>query len=215
MKKQLLCAAPLAFMFSVGHANDSTPQMHPLEAACIEYEMSGQMQNGTMTRCHRDYGYETYEIQNVTMGMAGFTQTTNQHSITVGDTIYTINLDTNAGTQTTNPLYAQLSSAMENSSPEEMSETFLSAMGFTPTGQTKTIAGESCTVYNSSMMGTGCFTDTGLMLEQTIMGNTTVATSVTIGDGGDDANYTLYQNVPITEGPDIGNIMDMMNSGNN
>ncbi len=37
------------------------------------------------------------------------------------------------------------------------------------------------------------------------MGNTQVAVGVFIGDGGDDANYTLYQNVQITDGPDLSN----------
>ncbi len=50
-----------------------------------------------------------------------------------------------------------------------------------------------------------CLTDDGLMLEQSFMGNNQVAVSVSIGDGGDDANYTLYQNVQITDGPDLSN----------
>ena len=29
------------------------------------------------------------------------------------------------------------------------------------------------------------------------------------GDGGDDENYTLYQNVPITDGPDLSNGLDI------
>ena len=37
------------------------------------------------------------------------------------------------------------------------------------------------------------------------MGNTQTALSVSYGDGGDIANYTLYQDVPITEGPDLSN----------
>ena len=68
------------------------------------------------------------------------TQTQNQHTITIGDTIYAIDLQTNTGTKTTNPMYAGLASAMENSTPEEMSATFIASMGFSPTGESKTIA---------------------------------------------------------------------------
>ncbi len=185
-------------------ANDGTPKLHPVDEACVEYEMSGQMQNGTTVRCHRDFGYEQYEIQNVSVGIMGMTQTTNSHNITIGDTIYAINLDTNTGTQTTNPMYQSFADALQNSSPEEMSATFLNAMGMTPTGSSQTIAGVSCDNYSSANMGTACFTSDGLMLEQSFMGSTTRATSVAYA-AGDDANYTLYQNVPITQGPDLSN----------
>ncbi len=48
------------------------------------------------------------------------------------------------------------------------------------------------------------------------MGNTQTAVSVSIGDGGDDANYTLYQTVPITDGPDLSNMpnwQDLLDQG--
>lgn len=184
---------------------DSTPQLHPVEAACVEYELTGQMMNGTSTRCHRDYAYEAYEIQNMEVGFGGFNQTQNQHNITIGDTIYAIDLQTNTGTKTTNPMYAGIVDAMQNSSAEELSATYMSNMGFTPNGQSKTIADTECNVYSSMQLGTVCMTDDGLMLEQDFMGNKQIAVSVSIGDGGDDENYTLYQNVPITEGPDLSN----------
>ncbi len=198
-------AALLAASLSPVIANDATPKLHPVEAVCITYEMTGQMMNGGSTRCHRDFAYEQYEIQNTTVGFAGMTQSQNQHTITIGDTIYAINLATNTGTQTQNPMYAGLVAALEDKTPEEMSAAFLDAMGFTATTVTKTIADLLCTVYTSMQMGSACLTEDGLMLEQEFMGNVTTATSVSIGDGGDDANYTLYQNVPITEGPDLSN----------
>lgn len=43
------------------------------------------------------------------------------------------------------------------------------------------------------------------MLEQEFMGTGQIAESVSTGDGGADANYTLYQTVPITQGPDLSN----------
>ena len=101
-------------------ANDTTPVLHPTDEACITYDHSGQMQSGTSTRCHRDYAYETYEIQNLTMGFGGFTQAQNQHNITIGEWIYAINLDTNTGTKTENPMYNGMVSALDDTSPAEM-----------------------------------------------------------------------------------------------
>lgn len=184
------------------------PKLHPTEAACVTYEMSGQMQNGSITRCHREYGYKQYEIQNITIGIAGFTQTQNSHNITIGDTIYAIDLENNSGTKTTNPMYQNLTSAMEDNDAEEMSDAFISAMGYSPTGETKTIADNECTVYDSGQAGTICLTAGGLMLEQIILGNATTAVDVAIGDGGDNANYTLYEQVTITDGPDLSNLFN-------
>lgn len=208
----VLIAAPVAYSL----ADDDTPMLSLIEAVCVDYEMSGDMQTGTTTRCHRDYGYEQYEIQNITIGFGGFSQTQNQHNITIGNTIYVIDLSTNTGTQTVNPMYDELVAAMQDSDPSEMNDTFMNAMGFTPTGATRTIADTTCNVYSSGMMGTMCMTEDGLLLEQEVMGNTMTATNVSIGEGGSDANYTLYQNVPITQGPDLSNmpsLQDLMNQG--
>ena len=193
---------------------DETPKLHPLEAACIDYEMTGQMMNGTTTRCHRNYAYEQYEIQDAKVGFGNFTQSQKQHNITIGDTIYAIDLSSNKGTKTKNPMYDSIASSLENQSAEEMGAAFVSAMGFTPTDAEKTIADTVCKVYNAQQMGTVCLTDDGLMLEQSFMGNITTATNVVVGDGGADANYTLYQNVTITDGPDLSNgfnLQDLMN----
>jgi len=197
-------------------ADDVMPKLHPVEAACVDYVMSGQMQEGTTKRCHRNFAYEQFEIQNLSIGFGGFSQSQNQHNITIGNTIYAIDLNTVKGTKTINPMYDQLVAALQDTDPDDMADTFIAAMGLTATGATKTIADTTCNVYNSSMMGTICLMDNGLLLEQSIMGNTQTAVNVSIGDGGEDANYTLYQTVPITDGPDLSNmpsLQDLMNMG--
>lgn len=188
------------------------PKLHPVEAMCITYEMSGQMQNGSQVTCHRDFGYEKYEISNITIGIAGFTQTQNTHNITVGDTIYAIDLSNNTGTKTTNPMYADTVSAMEGKDPDEMTQAFISGMGFQATGNSKNIAGYDCQLY-TGQLGSVCLTDQGIMLEQALAGNTTTATQVDLGNSGDDSNYTLYENVTISQGPDLSNfnLQDLMN----
>ncbi len=205
----ILLVAGTLMAISGQSAAQSTPQLHPVEAACVEFQATGPMMNGTTTRCHRDYAYEAYEIQHMQVGFGGMTQSQDQHNITIGNMIYSINLQTNTGTQTVNPLYDGLVNSMANSDSDDMTAAFLTAMGFSPNGQSKNIADTDCNVYNSAQMGMVCLTDDGLMLEQDFMGNRQVALSVSYGDGGDDENYTLYQNVPITDGPDLSNGIDI------
>lgn len=198
-------AASSVSMNAAAAPSNGTPRLHPVKEVCIRYEMTGQMMNGDTTRCHRKYAYEQYEIQNTTIGVAGLTQTQNQHTITIGDTIYAIDLQAGTGTKTANPMYAGLVSALDKSTPEQMAETFIASMGFTPNGQSKVVAGQDCAVHTAAQMGAVCLTDDGLMLEQNFMGNVQSAVSVSRGDGGADENYTLYETVPITEGPDLSN----------
>ena len=122
MRTLIFCSAlsVLAAFSARSSADDSTPILHPVEAACIEYEMSGQMQQGTSTRCHRDFAYEQYEIQNISIGFGGFSQSQNKHNINIGNTIYSIDLDTNTGTQTINPMYDGIVSAMQDTDPADM-----------------------------------------------------------------------------------------------
>jgi len=186
---------------AISAADDSTPKLHPIEAVCIEYDMSGQMQQGKSRQCHRDYAYEQFIIQESKVSFGGFSQAQNTHNIVIGDTIYAIDLSTNTGTKMVNPMYDGIVNAMQDSNAEDMAEVFITAMGFVATGSSKTIAGAQCQIYSSDTIGTMCITDDGLMLEQSVMGNTQIATNVTIGDSGDDADYLLYQSVPITDAP--------------
>lgn len=215
--KQISCFTAIIITLTItaaAQAGDKSVKLHPVKAACIDYEMSGQIMNGTTKRCHRDYAHEVFEIQKLKMGIAGFTQSQNQHNITIGDIIYSINLSTNSGTKTKNPMYDSLVSSMKGKSAKEMSNAFVAGMGYSPTGATKKIADHNCNVFNSAQMGNVCLTEDGLMLEQNFMGNTTKAVNVAVGEAGDDANYTLYKKVPISEGPDLSNmpnLQDIMN----
>ena len=212
-----LLAAATSISLSA-QADPATPMLHPVEKACITYQLNGQMQSGTVTKCHRDYGYEAFEIQDIQIGMGSFSQSQKSHTITIGDTIYSIDLAANTATQTTNPMYQGLVNSLQNSSPEDMGQAFLSAMNMSPTGQTKTVAGEECSVYSSQMMGTACFTSDWLLVEQDVMGMGQIATSLDRSSGGADANYTLYQTVTVSDGPDLSNLpgglADILGQGN-
>ena len=66
------------------------PKLHPIEALCVTYEMSGQMMEGDSVQCHRHYANESYQIQNTTIKIPGMTQTQSQTTVTIGPDIYAI-----------------------------------------------------------------------------------------------------------------------------
>ena len=190
--------------------SDGTPKLQPVRQACITYEMTGQLQSGTTIRCHRKHGYESYEIQDTTIGFAGVTQQQNTHNITIGDTIYMINLTDNSATKMLNPMYESVVKSVTEGGSENAGQAFLTAMGFAPTSESKTIAGEKCDVYDSSMAGQACFTSDYLMLEMTIMGMGQIATEIDRSSGGPDENYSLFEGMEITDGPDLATLMGDM-----
>ena len=200
----LSLAVGAAFTLPAAAASPDTPKLHPVEAVCIDYEQSGQMQSGTSTKCHRDFGYEQYEISELTIAMAGFSQSQSTFTVTIGDTIYAIDTDANTATQTVNPMYQGLADAVDTSGSAAVSNAFLSAMGMTPTDQTQTVIGLTCNVYSSSMMGSACFTDDGLLLQQSVMGTEVTATSVSYDEGVTE-NYRRHESAAITQGPDLSN----------
>ena len=215
--KTLAFALGTALTVPAALANPDTPMLHPVEAVCIDYEQSGQMQSGTSTRCHRDFGYEQYEISELTIGLGAFSQSQSTFTVTIGDTIYAIDTDANTATQTVNPMYQGLANAVDQSGSDTVSDAFLNAMGLTPTGQTQTVVGLTCNVYSSSMMGTACLTDDGLMLAQNVMGNQVTATAVTYDEGVSE-NYRRHESATITQGPDLSNglggLTDFLGQGN-
>ncbi len=200
----LSLALGAAFALPVAAANPDTPRLHPVDAVCIDYEHSGQMQSGTSTKCHREYGYEQYEISELTIGMAGFSQSQSTFTVIIGDTVYAIDTTANTATQTVNPMYQGIADAVDQAGSDSVSDAFLNAMGMTPTGQTQTVVGLTCNVYSSSMMGSACFTDDGLMLQQNVMGMQVTATAVAYDEGVSE-NYRRHETATITQGPDLSN----------
>ncbi len=212
MKKTVLAiCVPALFMASCGSGSaagtggDPVVKFHPLEQFCVTYEHGGMM-SGTSEMCIRNWGAETYTIENFTISIAGFSQSQNSHKITIGDQIYAIDPATMTGTVTTNPMYEGIS----NADPEAITATVMEGLGMTDSGEDKTVAGYSCNVLTGDMGISGCFTDDMVMLEMDAMGATQTATSVDLDSGGDDANYNLWQQATITDGPDVGAILEQL-----
>ncbi|MDG2002262.1 MAG: hypothetical protein P8J20_02930 [Novosphingobium sp.] len=188
---------------SDGGGDDVAVKFHPLEKFCIEYENTGLM-SGKSIHCQRKWGAESYAIEDTKIEVGGMTQQQKSHNITIGDMIYAINPETMTGTKTKNPLFEQLA----KSNPEELAKSIMASMQLEDTGEDKQVAGESCNVLKSPMGIGGCYTDTMVALEVSAMGLNRVATSVDLDSGGDDANYSLHEQAEITDGPDIGAILN-------
>ena len=108
--------------------------LHPLEAYWIKYTQEGMMQNGEIIQQCRNWCNEMAETTKVTMSMGGFSQATNQKTITIQDTIYSIDLDKGTVTETTNPMYDSLVRSLQDSGndPKAMMRAWLKALGFQP-----------------------------------------------------------------------------------
>ena len=171
----------------------------PAEATgqCITYEQTGSM-SGQVIECGQDLA-TTYSIETLEMSMLGITQSQNRHVIRRNGEIISWDLDTLMGTRTDDPM-----AGVVNGDPEEVAATFISAMGFSPTGDTKSIVGETCKVYTSAQMGQVCLTEDLLLLEQTFGGVgpasfTRTATALDRSSSGDPANYEVPDNVTIQQ----------------
>lgn len=209
MMKLKWCLAGTALLVHVP-AVQAADRLHPVEQLCVEYEHSGMM-SGTSTECHRNWGHERYTVEDLSMSMMGMTQRQNQHTVYIGDQIYSWDRDTLQGTVTTNPMYDDMVAASD-SEVEDLTSDMIAAMGYQATGETHTIAGEGCTIWRSAQLGTACFTSDGIMLEQSMsqMGMGSMdrrAVAVHRGEAGEAANYEVPDEVTISTGPDLGQIL--------
>ncbi|MEM8919555.1 MAG: hypothetical protein AAGE37_11930 [Pseudomonadota bacterium] len=182
-----------------------TLKLHPLKQYCVEYKHEGTL-SGTSKQCIRNWGTESFTIENLKIGFGGITQDQNTHKIVIGKKVYNIDPEKMTGTVTDNPFYDTLSQA----DPEQLSQSMLNAMQLVDTGEDKQVAGAMCNIMQSSQVGSACFTDDMVMLEQDVMGVRQVATSVDLSSGGSDSDYRLYEKATITEGPDVGAILESL-----
>lgn len=186
----------------------SSVKLHPLKQFCVNYKMTGKMIKGTSEECSDNYGNKRYEIEHSKVGFGGFSQKQNTHKIYDGDKIKVIDLDKNTVTIATNPAYDDIKESMKNADPKDVSASFIAAIGFIPTDKHKTIAEHDCLVYESPQIGKMCMTPDGVILEQKAMGVGKIATAVSLNSSGDPANYTADKNLPVTEAPDVGSILE-------
>ncbi|MGD2132116.1 MAG: hypothetical protein PVI23_04940 [Maricaulaceae bacterium] len=184
---------------ALGVAALSACSADPAEAAgqCITYEQTGGL-SGQVIECGTNLA-TTYTIETLELNMLGVTQSQNRHTIRKNGEIISWDLDTLQGTRTDDPM-----ADVVDGDPEEVAQAFISAMGFSPTGETKSIVGETCEVYASAQMGQACLTPDLLLLEQVLEGMgpasfTRTAVALDRSSSGDPANYEVPDNVTIQQ----------------
>lgn len=190
--------------------------LHPLEEFTITYAHEGMMSGESTQQC-RNWCNEMVTTENLVTSMMGISQTTSQKTNIVRDKIYNQNLSTGAVTVTTNPMYQSMVNAWEqNPDPMAFAESWLNALGYQPTGNSRTIAGETCNDYSSpQLMGsTACITDDGLTLRMEMsmgpqMSSTQTATEVNRNDPGDASAYDIPEGAQPVTIPGVGNNVDM------
>lgn len=181
----------------VAAAKAADVRFYPIEAFTIVYAHQG-MQSGTTTVHTRDYGRLRAEWRELTMSFAGIVQQQKERVVIDGPSVTTIDLKTNTATRIKNPMYDNILAGMERYGGDgvETGKAFMRGMGGVETGESKTIAGEVCAVWQIPQLSqTHCITEDGLALEiaSAMMGMqmSQVATEVRRGDGGADEAFSL------------------------
>jgi len=198
---------------AAGAAASADERFYGQERFTVVMSHTGR-QTGTTTTHVRDWGRSRAELADTTISVAGMTQRTHNRVVYEGARVITINLDTNAATAITNPLYDQVIAGMRGRTGVEFGQEIMTQMGGRPTGERGAFAGHDCDYWELPSLGARtCVTPWGatlhlvssfggISLEQT-------ATEVRIGDGGPDEAFA-YDAAAVTEGPDLGAMMEKM-----
>lgn len=195
--------AALAALIAIGATGAAapTPRLHPVKAFTIDYTWRGAI-SGSETEHSDAHGYRRSTITKTEMRMAGQVIRTNTRAYSIGETIVTIDYARGTASRARNPIYARIVERTRTQRIENLADALIRAMGYQPTGASKTIAGERCAVWKGPT-GTTCFTSDALTLETTqMMGPvqaTRVATRIRRNDPGPDSAYQADPRYPITE----------------
>ncbi len=127
--------------------NSSKIKWVDIKKVCIEYEVTG-MGKGTQKVYIGDWGNEHLTILDVVMEMGPMKQRTHTATYLKGDKIYTIDLETNKGIVTENPMR----SATNEKQTKQVGEEFLKKYG--KEVGTEEFLGKTCRVFEMPDLGT-------------------------------------------------------------
>ncbi len=178
------------------HAWADEVRLHVLKDFWIKYKEDGMIMKGEIISQCRNWCNEAAETRKIKISVGGMTQYQNTRSVTIKDKIYNTDLDTGRTTVVNNPMYESIVKSVKRKGAKDLNESILSAWGFRPTDNIRTIAGETCRDYTSEqMMGvTNCFTDDGMALRTEAPGTVRVAVEVQRNDPGDETAYEIPEN---------------------
>lgn len=171
-------------------------------------------QTGTTTIHVRDWGRRWVEVNDTNLSASGINVPTRNRVIHEGARTITIDAASGRATAITNPLYDQVVDAMRGRSGVEFGQQIMTQMGGRETGESGAFAGHDCRYWEIASLGSrSCVTPWGATLHLTsALGGISLeqtAQEVRIGDGGPDEAFS-YDPASVTEGPDVGDLMQQM-----
>lgn len=200
-------AAGMALALALGSAGPSAAaevKFYPIESFTIVYGYEG-VQVGSSTLHVRDFGGKRAELKFLASSAAGYPATTRERVVTEGAIVTTVDLATKAGVRIENPMYSRMVQAIPPEGTEGVAPGtgYIRSLGGIETGETKTIAGETCTVWTVAAFGQSqCLAIDGLPLE-IVSGtfgvmSTQTAVEVRRNDPGPDDAFSI-EGVDLTD----------------
>jgi hypothetical protein len=176
-----------------------------VEKICIEYKMTG-MQNGTKKDYFIDWGNETLSILDVVMEMGPIKQRTHTATYMKGNKIYTVDLQTNKGTVTENPMRNLKSEKQAEQFGEDFMKEFGKNVG------SKEFLGKICRVFEMPRLGTETLVWKKITLKSVTGFGTMkqIMSAIKLVFNFDEKILNLPTDIKFEEGPNLDDIMKKM-----
>jgi hypothetical protein len=214
MKKSFLTTAFVMLLIVLTSANLSGQTKNrtgskikwlDVEKICIEYKMTG-MQIGMKKDYYIDWGNESLSILDVVMEMGPIKQRTHTATYTKGNKIYTVDLQTNKGTVTKNPMR----SAKSEKQAEQFGDDFMKEFG--KEVGSKEFLGKTCRVFEMPNLGTKTLVWKNITLKSVTGFGTMkqIMAAIKLIFNFDEKILNLPTNIKFEEGPNLDDIMKKM-----
>jgi len=214
MKRSNLTTTVIILLIAVAGANvlgqgnkktGSKIKWIDIEKVCIEYEVTG-MGKGTQKVYIGDWGNEHLTILDVVMEMGPMKQRTHTATYLKGNKIYTVDLETNKGTVTENPMRSATNEKQAKQAGEEFMKQFGKEVG------TEEFLGKTCRVFEMPDLGTRTLVWKNITLKSvTGMGPMKqIMTAVKIILDFDEKIFNLPTDINFEDQPNLEDIMKKM-----
>ena len=214
MKRSKLTSAFIILLIALVSANvtgqgnkktSSNINWVDIKKVCIEYKIIG-MGKGTQKVYIGDWGNEHLTILDVVMEMGPIKQRTHTATYLKGNKIYTVDLETNKGTVSENPMRK----ATNEKETKQTGEEFLKKFG--KELESEEFLGKTCRVFEMPDLGTRTLVWKNITLKSvTDMGPIKqTMTAVKIILDFDEKIFNLPTNINFTDSPNFEDIMKKM-----
>lgn len=189
----------------VGAAHAAERRLDRIETYTVVYAQTGVM-TGTMTVHSREFGNRRAELADVVVAVGTMKLPMKQRTIVEGDRVTSIDEAAGTAEVTKHPEYAKTVEAMARSTDAEaVNELLKTVWSASPTGATRTYAGEECNeLVSADGSSSYCVTGDGIFLFLSQgppqMRFERTATAVRRGDGGPDDAFRVPAGIHVTDG---------------